>query len=119
MPESGFASGLRIIFSIGAVFALLFLFRYFLLQGGVRGGSETKALLRVREQIALGPRARLMLIEIADRFFLVVMNGDAISTTELQGFHMPERPAKGESAYPSFAKQLQDILTSFKQGGHG
>jgi len=117
MPEGGVSAVLRIVFSVAAVFAFLFFLRYHLLRGMGRRVSDQAALLRVREQVHLGPRARLLLVELADRFFLVAMSEDAINMTEILEFKVPEPPTTGELASPSFSRQLQEILTSFRQGG--
>jgi len=102
--------------SLALVLGLLFLLRYYLLRGV--GGSVPRraAQLRVREQLMLGPRARVVLLDVAERTYLVGMSEQAVTMVELKDLAAPS----GEALPPTsstFATHLQDMLTKLRQGG--
>jgi len=102
--------------SLGFVLGLLFVLRYYLLRG-VRGRVLRRtAQLRVREQVILGPRTRVVLLDVAERTFLVGLSEQALTMTELKDFAAPPDEVT-EPANSSFAAHLQDVLTMLRQGG--
>jgi len=107
---------LQTVFSLGVVLGLLFLLRYYLLRGVVGGVRRTKAQLRVREQVMLGPRARVVLLDVAERTYLLGVTDQSLTMTELKDFAWPE-VATMEPVDTSFATHLQDMLTKLRQGG--
>lgn len=117
MPAGDFLGTLlRTMFSLGVVLGLLFLLRYYLLRSV--GGSVRRATaqLKVREQIMLGPRARVVLLDVAERTYLLGVTDQSLTMTELKDFPRPEA-AIMEPVDTSFATHLQDMLTKLRQGG--
>ena len=117
MPAGNFfGTLLQTVFSLGVVLGLLFLLRYYLLRGLGGGVRRTTAQLRVREQVMLGPRARVVLLDVAERTYLLGVTDQSLTMTELKDFASPEATIM-EPAGPSFATHLQDMLTKLRQGG--
>lgn len=117
MPAGDFFGDLvRTVSSLALVLGLLFLLRYYLLRGVGSSVPRTTAQLRVREQLMLGPRARVVLLDVAERTYLVGMSEQAVTMVELKDLAAPS----GEALPPTsatFATHLQDVLTMLRQGG--
>lgn len=107
---------MRTVVSLAVVLGLLFILRSYLLRGVGGGVQRTAAQLRVREQVMLGPRARVVLLDVAERTYLLGVSEQAVTMTELKDFSSPAAPTT-EPANPSFATHLQDIMTMLRQGG--
>lgn len=110
MPEGSFYGALlRLVVSLAVVFGLLFALRYYLLQRAP--AIKAQGLMRVRERVMLGPRSQAVILEVADRSYLVCTTDNAVSVTELST--LPPAELQGDEP-PSFAEQLRDALTLFR-----
>ncbi|MBT9135717.1 MAG: hypothetical protein DDT34_00782 [Firmicutes bacterium] len=118
MPEGNWFGELsRILFSIAVVFALLFGLRYLLLRSNGKRRPQNKSLLFVREQLHLGPRSRILLLEVAGRAYLVAMSDQAVSMKEVPNLTALPVLTDEESAPIPFAKELHDMIKFLRQGG--
>jgi len=104
-----FSSLLRMIASLVVVFGALFALRFYVL----RKVPTTKAqgLLRLRERIPLGPRSQAVILDVADKSYLVCMSEHAINLTELP--QLTAADSQGNEL-PPFSSQLRDALTILK-----
>lgn len=74
-------------------------------------------MLRVREQLHLSPRSRILLLEVAERAYLVAMSDQAVSMKEVPNLTALPVLTDEESPPIPFAKELHDMIKFLRQGG--
>ena len=111
MGEGSFyGSLLRMVLSLVVVFGLLFALRYYVLRKVPV--SKAQGIMRVRERVGLGPRSQAVVLDVAEKSYLVCMSDNAVSVTELPVLPQPEDYQGIEQR--SFTDQLKEALTLVK-----
>lgn len=105
---SSFITVLQVFFSLGLVLALIALVAWMMKRINT-GHQSASSSLRVVSAVAVGPRERVVLVDVGDvRLVLGVANGQV---TALHQMPRPEFSDEGNAALPtSFTDKLKQIL---------
>lgn len=111
MGEGSFyGSLLRMVLSIVVVFGALFALRYYVLRKVPV--NRAQGVMRVRDRVGLGPRSQAVILDVAEKSYLVCLSDNAVSVTELDALPLPTDPQGIEQL--SFTHQLKEALTLLK-----
>lgn len=108
---SFYGSLLRMVLSLVVVFGALFALRYYVLRRGPI--NRAQGIMRVRERVGLGPRSQAVVLDVAEKSYLVCMSDNAVSVTEIQPVPLQPEDFKGIEQR-SFTDQLKEALTLLK-----
>lgn len=112
MGEGSFyGSLLRMVLSLVFVFGALFALRYYMLRKVPV--YRVQGVMRVRERVGLGPRSQAVILDVAEKSYLVCMSENAVSVTELQALPLQPEDYQGIERQ-SFTDQLKEALTLLK-----
>ena len=111
MGEGSFyGSLLRMLLSIVVVFGALFALRHYVLRKVPV--NRAQGVMRVRDRVGLGPRSQAVVLDVAEKSYLVCLSDNAVSVTELDALPLPADPQGIELL--SFTDQLKEALTLLK-----
>jgi len=111
MGEGSFyGSLLRMIVALVVVFGALFALRHYVLRK--TPVTKGRGVMRIRERVALGTRSQAIILEVAEKSYLVCMSDNAVSVTELHALPQLEHSQGIEQL--SFTEQLKEALTLLK-----
>lgn len=108
MPQtSGFAAFFQALFGLAVVLGLLYGFFWLLRRFGP-GQTGAQGVVKVVGGVMLGPRERIVVVEVEDTWLLVGVAAGQVSTLHTmarpEGVETPVRPA------PPFADKLSTLL---------
>ncbi|KAF0195866.1 MAG: hypothetical protein FD169_1166 [Bacillota bacterium] len=111
MGEGSFYGSLfRMVLSLVVVFGALFALRYYVLRKVPV--NRVHSIMRVRERVGIGPRSQAVVLDVAEKSYLVCLSDNSVSVIELHALPQPNEPQGIE--HLSFTEQLKEAVTLLK-----
>jgi flagellar protein FliO/FliZ len=95
------------LFGLAIVLAALFAF-FWLLRRFSPGQSGAQGVVKVIGGVMLGPRERLVVVEVGETWLLLGVGGGQVNT--LHSMNRPAGYTPGDSPLPGFADKLKDVI---------